>query len=175
MENKNYNTDATNKELISKTKLKKRMNELQCLGLRLTKISKNQLMEINIPGELINEIENYKKIKSNSALKRQLQYIRKLISKLDEELIKKIIDFFHILDGKNKVYQAKIKKIEQTIKNLLNEDGYITVYIQEKNNININELRTLIRNVQKDKAENKITKNYKLLYNLVKNNENFIN
>ena len=63
-------------EWVSKTQMKKQMNDLQALGMELTKLSSDTLKKIGLDEELFEAIATYKKITSNSALKRQAQFYR---------------------------------------------------------------------------------------------------
>ena len=66
-------SETHNEEWVSKTQMKKRMNELQDLGMELTKLSNETLKKIPLPEALYEAVREYKKITSNSATKRQTQ------------------------------------------------------------------------------------------------------
>ena len=70
-------------EWVSKTQMKKQMNDLQALGMELTKLSSDTLKKIGLDEELFEAIATYKKITSNSALKRQAQFIGRLMRDTD--------------------------------------------------------------------------------------------
>ena len=66
-------------EWVSKTRMKKQMNDLQDLGMALTKLSPDTLKKIGLDEELLEAVLAYKKITSNGALKRQGQFIGRLM------------------------------------------------------------------------------------------------
>lgn len=70
-------------EWVSKTQMKKQMNDLQALGMELTKLSSDTLKKIGLDEDLFEAIATYKKITSNSALKRQAQFIGRLMRDTD--------------------------------------------------------------------------------------------
>ena len=71
--------DMNHEEWVSKTQMKKRMNELQDLGMELTRLSNETLKKAGLPEDLQQAIRDYKKITSNGATKRQTQYIDRLM------------------------------------------------------------------------------------------------
>ena len=62
-------------EWVSKTQMKKQMNDLQALGMELTKLSTDTLKKIGLDEDLYEAVVTYKKITSNGALKRQSQFL----------------------------------------------------------------------------------------------------
>ncbi|MGI3295639.1 ribosome biogenesis factor YjgA, partial [Neisseria sp. SLRRB23] len=69
-------------EWVSKTQMKKQMNDLQDLGMALTKLSNDTLKKIGLDADLYEAVTAYKKITSNGALKRQAQFIGRLMRDL---------------------------------------------------------------------------------------------
>lgn len=73
----------------SKSELKRQMTSLQELGEELTRLNKKQLAQIPIEDEqLLEAIAEVQKIRSNSARRRHLQFIGKLMRSLDAEPIR---------------------------------------------------------------------------------------
>ena len=72
----------------SKTQLKHEMTELQTLGVALTGLNTAQLQSLDLPENLFSAIELAKKITSNSAKRRQAQYIGRLMRNINPEPIK---------------------------------------------------------------------------------------
>ncbi|WP_373089859.1 ribosome biogenesis factor YjgA [Zhongshania sp.] len=71
-------------ERPSKTAVKKEMQALQQLGEKLVKLSNNELAKITIHDEhLIEALSTARKLTSREALRRQLQYIGKLMRGID--------------------------------------------------------------------------------------------
>jgi ribosome-associated protein len=71
----------------SKTQLKRQMHDLQRLGERLVRLSPVQLARIELPEPLREQIELARRITAREALRRQLQYIGRLMRKADAEAI----------------------------------------------------------------------------------------
>ena len=79
-------------EVISKSAIKRRMTELQQLGESLTQLSDKQLSKVPISDErLLQAIHEARRIRSNSAHRRHLQFIGKLMRDIDPEPIEQAL------------------------------------------------------------------------------------
>ena len=67
----------------SKSELKREMLGLQKLGEKIVKLSAGQFALIPLEGVLQEAIETARKIKSREGLRRQMQYIGKLLRDMD--------------------------------------------------------------------------------------------
>jgi ribosome-associated protein len=72
----------------SKTRLKRQMHELQQLGERLAALTPAQLARIELPEALREQIELARRITSREGLRRQLQYIGRLMRDVDADAIR---------------------------------------------------------------------------------------
>lgn len=71
---------------VSRSEMKRDMLELQALGEAIVKLSKGQLDTIPIEDEtLADAIQTARRIKHREGLRRQMQYIGKLMRKVDTE------------------------------------------------------------------------------------------
>ena len=152
-------------EWVSKTQMKKRMNELQDLGMELTRLSAETLKKIGLPEDLHQAVRDYKKITSNSALKRQTQYIGRLMRDTDPEPIR---EFLARLKGENQAHNAFLQRVEQARSRLLADDNALTAFIAEHPAADAGVLRTLIRNTRKEQEQSKPPKNFRALYQELK-------
>lgn len=154
-----------NEEWVSKTQMKKRMNELQDLGMELTRLSNDTLKKINLPEDLYQAVCEYKKITSNGATKRQTQYIGRLMRETDPGPIR---EFLAKLKGENTAHNAFLQRIEQMRERLIESDEALTAFIADYPHTDAAALRTLIRNTRKEKELNKPPKNFRALYQEIK-------
>lgn len=74
-------------EGVSKSQLKRDAHGLTELGKKLVQLDKGSLAKIPLPDDLLDAVNNAKKMRQHGALKRQLQYIGKLMRKTDPEPI----------------------------------------------------------------------------------------
>lgn len=183
-------------EFLSKTKRKQMMENLQEIGENLVLLNDNQLKKISevIPENLLNAIYEAKRLiaqNARSSKKRQLQFIGKLMRKVDAEIIvaklNQIQNNHNNNNNNNNIKNSnnnnteiseKIHNICQQIINSNNEN-YIFEFI---NNLNLSDqqkrdyhfqLRTLKRNIIKEK-----NKQQNQTENILENNEvnaNFVN
>ena len=152
-------------EWVSKTQMKKQMNDLQALGMELTKLSSDTLKKIGLDEELFEAIATYKKITSNSALKRQAQFIGRLMRDTDPAPIEAYVAK---LRGDNAAHNAFLQRVEQARTRLLADDGAITQFMADFPQADAGKLRTLIRNTKKEQEQNKPPKNFRALFQEIK-------
>lgn len=152
-------------EWVSKTQMKKQMNDLQALGMELTKLSGDTLKKIGLDEDLFEAIATYKKITSNSALKRQAQFIGRLMRDIDPAPIEA---YLAKLRGDNAAHNAFLQRVEQARTRLLADDGAITQFMADFPQADAGKLRTLIRNTKKEQEQNKPPKNFRALFQEIK-------
>ena len=152
-------------EWVSKTQMKKQMNDLQALGMELTKLSSDTLKKIGLDEELFEAIATYKKITSNSALKRQAQFIGRLMRDTAPAPIEA---YLAKLRGDNAAHNAFLQRVEQARTRLLADDGAITQFMADFPQADAGKLRTLIRNTKKEQEQNKPPKNFRALFQEIK-------
>lgn len=153
-------------EWVSKTAKKKQMDELQDLGMALTKLSDQTLKKIGLPEDLHQAIKDYKKITSNGATKRQAQYIGRLMRDIDAAPIR---EFLAKLKGDNQAHNAFLQRVEMMRTRLIENDEALTKFIADYPHADVPTLRTLVRNTRKEQAENKPPKHFRALYQEIKN------
>jgi ribosome-associated protein len=79
---------ADPRERPSKTQLKRQMHELQRLGEQLASLAPAQLARIDLPEALREQIELARRITAREALRRQLQYVGRLMRQADADAIR---------------------------------------------------------------------------------------
>ena len=152
-------------ELVSKTQIKNEMSDRQALGMQLTKLAPDTLKKIGLSEELLEAVLFYKKITANGPLKRQAQFIGRLMRDTDPEPIQA---YLNKLKGDNAEYNAAMQRLELLRERLVESDDALTELISNKPELPISELRTLIRNARREKEQNKPPKAYRELFQLLK-------
>jgi len=91
------NADVEEEDLPpSKSEIKRQMHALQDLGVALLELNDKQLADMPImDSQLLDALEEARRISSNSARKRQLQRIGKLMREVDAEPIRIALDRVH--------------------------------------------------------------------------------
>ena len=152
-------------ELVSKTQIKNEMSDRQALGMQLTKLAPDTLKKIGLSEELLEAVLFYKKITANGALKRQAQFIGRLMRDTDPEPIQA---YLNKLKGDNAEHNAAMQRLELLRERLVESDDALTELISNKPELPISELRTLIRNARREKEQNKPPKAVRELFQLLK-------
>lgn len=146
---------------VSKTQKKKQMDALQDLGAELTRLSADTLKKIGLPEDLLQAVLAHKKITSNSALKRQVQYIGRLMRETDPAPIEA---YLAKIKGDNTAHNAYMQRLEMLRERLIEHDDALTELVAKYPAIDVGSLRTLIRNARKEKEQTKPPKAYRALF-----------
>jgi ribosome-associated protein len=149
----------------SKTKAKEESDSLQELGKRLVGVGNDRLKKLDIPETLADAVREAKRISSFGALRRQMQYIGKLMRDVDIEPIQEMLDE---LDGVSNKANARFHALEKQREKLLADESIITAMKNEHPDLDVSALRTLRRNALKEQAENKPPKAYRAIFQLLK-------
>jgi ribosome-associated protein len=137
----------------TKSQIKREMQDLQDLGVELVKLSSSQLDKIAMSDSLRSAINHCQRITSNGARVRQQQLIGKLMREENVEPIQQGLN--EIRFSAQKQAQA-FHQLERWRDRLIKEgDGALNEYLQEHPSADRQQLRTLIRQAQKEASENK--------------------
>lgn len=153
MTNDEFN-DNLPEEPLSKTRRKKDMHALQDLGETLTTLPPALLDKCNLPAELLQAIAEYKRIPDRrGAKKRQLQFIGRVMRDIDAEPILQVLDE----QGQQaELAKRRFQRLEEVREQLLAGDqGTLDELIRDYAGLDIQYARALIRQAQREQAENK--------------------
>lgn len=151
---------------ISKTKRKKAMDALQDLGGELVELSNDQLKQLVLPDALLIAVKDAKKLtNARGAQKRQLQYIGRLMRDVDPEPIQAKLDAWN---GVSKEQTIKLHLLERWRERLLETESALGEFLNSYPDVDVQYLRTLIRNAHKEKAANKPPKSSRALFQLLR-------
>ena len=149
----------------SKTKIKKQMHELRDLGKELTELGKDQIAQLDIPENLRDAIREIKNIKKFGAQRRQMQYIGKLMREVDTAPILAKLDAWK---GKSQHHIAYMHQLERWRDRLMENDSALTDLLAAHPQADAQHLRSLIRNAQKEMAAGKPPKNYREIFQVLR-------
>ena len=114
--------DNTEEEWISKSQRKRDCDALQKISDRLLKLKPEELVLIDLPDELKDALHEAQRIHSNSALKRQRQYLGKIMRTCDSDHIEnQLNNVIH----RNDTNTAHFKKIERWRDRLIENDKQV--------------------------------------------------
>ncbi len=150
----------------SKTKAKEEVEALQDLGRRLVGVGNDRLKKLDIPESLLDAVLEAKRITSHGALRRQMQYIGKLMRDVDTDPIQEMLDE---LDGISNKANARFHALEKQRDRLLADESVITELKNHYPDLDVSALRTLRRNALKEQADHKPPKAYRAIFQVLKN------
>jgi len=163
---RNQPVDEDEEELPpSKTKIKKQMHELRDLGKELTELGKDQLAQLDIPENLRDAIREMKNINKFGAIKRQMQYIGKLMRDVDTAPILAKLD---VWKGTSQQHIGYMHQLERWRDRLLESDSALTELLAAHPQADAQRLRTLIRNAQKEMESSKPPKNFREIFQVLR-------
>lgn len=151
------NQEEEDEEIIwvSKSEIKRDAEELKRLGAELVDLGKNSLDKIPLDEDLRNAIELAQRIKKEGR-RRQLQLIGKMLRQRDEDPIRQALDK---LKNRHNQQVALFHKLEHLRDRLIDQgDDAMTEVITLYPQADRQQLRSMIRNAQKEKAANKTPK-----------------
>ena len=152
----------------SKSELKRQMTERQKLAEVLAALSSDALKTIPLDEAIKAAIAETNKIKSFEAIRRHKQYLGKLMRFLDEEELDAIQKRLDAIQGVSKAETAKLHHLESYRDCLIADDAAFTKMIEQYPDMDIQNMRTLIRNARKEKEQNKPPKAYREIFRVLK-------
>ena len=145
--------DNTEEEWISKSQRKRDCDSLQHISDRLLKLKPEELALIDLPDELRDALHEAHRIRSNSALKRQRQYLGKIMRTCESDHIKNQLNS---IIHRNDTNTAQFKKIERWRDRLIeNNKEVLGEIIQEFPELDRQHVHNLVRQATKEASANK--------------------
>jgi len=149
-------------EYVSRTALKRYVEELQDLGKRITELRADQQAQVPMSERMQEAITEMGRISANGAKKRHLNFIGKLMRTENEEAIRAAVERF---DSASEAHNQRFHKLERLRESLIeNNQESINEVISTYPSCDIQHLRSLIRNAQKEREHNKPPANYRKLF-----------
>lgn len=137
----------------SKSQRKRECDRLQKTGERLLALKPDELALFDLPADLAEALQQAQRIKSRGALKRQHQYLGKLMRAIDSETIEKQLD---AVVHRNDVNTARFRKIEKWRDRLLEHDSAVLGdIIAAHADIDRQHIHNLVRQADRESKQNK--------------------
>lgn len=152
-------------EPISKTRLKAEADAQQALGVRLSELSKDKLLKLDLPEAVLTAVLDTKKITANGAIRRHRQYLGRLMREIDNA---PILEQLARWDGKHTAENAYFHGLERWRDRMISDANVLSEFIALYPQTDIQQLRTLIRNAQKELETNKPPKSSREIFKLLR-------
>lgn len=155
-------------ERPSKSEAKRESDALQKLGALLVAEARDRVKRVPMPEDVRDAILMCQTITNHEGRRRQMQFVGKKMRTLDEAevaIIQRTIDSWK---GASKSETAALHALERRREKLLADDGALTTLMAEHPQLDVQHLRTLIRNARKEQAESKPPKAYREIFQILK-------
>lgn len=145
----------------SKSRRKADAHALQVLGAELVALNRNQLAQVAMPELLRDAVEAAQRITAHEGRRRQLQYIGRLMRNVDPEPIRAKIEGWKTVSVEETV---RLHLIERWRDRLIEDPLALQTFASEYPQSDVQQLRTLIRNTQREREHSKPPKSYRALF-----------
>jgi ribosome-associated protein len=152
----------------SKSELKRQMTERQKLAEVLAALSSDALKTIPMDEAIKAAVAETNKIKTFEAIRRHKQYLGKLMRFLNDEELDTIQKRLDAIQGVSKAETAKLHYLESYRDRLVANDETFTKMIEQYPDMDIQNMRTLIRNARKEKETNRPPKAFREIFRVLK-------
>ena len=141
-------------DLISKTDLKQKSNELQKLGEDLLDLRTDLMQQLltlgHLPDALYEAVAQAKKITDFEGKRRQMQYVGKLMRKLDDEQVQAMRDALSVQHNGSAEETQMLHLAEAWRNRLLQDDAAMEDWLGTYPGTDSQQLRALVRQARKD-------------------------
>ncbi|MDX1444076.1 MAG: ribosome biogenesis factor YjgA [Gammaproteobacteria bacterium] len=159
-----HETDTGGEDALgpSKTRLKREAEAAQALGERLISLDDATLEDLDLPEKLIDAVRLARTMKSHGALRRQRQYIGKLMRGIDSSDISAVMEQ---LDQDSAAANRLQHAAEQWRERLLDEgDTALAELLDKCPTADRQQLRQLVRAAQAERKAGKAPKQQRALF-----------
>ncbi|HEY0924411.1 ribosome biogenesis factor YjgA [Rheinheimera pacifica] len=150
----------------SKSQVKREMHELQKLGEELVSLSAAARAKVPLDDELKDALQLADKLSNKrEALRRHIQFIGRLMRTRELEPIEQALA---VLRNTNQAATRQFHKVEQWRDKLLADNDTVTDFIAAYPDVDVQQLRQLIRNAKKEQEKQQPPKAFRELFQLIK-------
>ena len=146
---------------ISKSQRKREMQALQDLAEELVALGTDKLAELDLPARLLDAVLDAKRISKFGALRRQMQYLGRLMRNADSDVIRAQLD---VWKGTSIAETARVHAIERWRTRLIGDELALGELLRQYPRADAQRLRALIRNVKREAAAKKPPRSFRELF-----------
>jgi ribosome-associated protein len=140
---------APRAERPSKTRLKQAMHDLQDLGEALVGLPDDRIEALALPESLLSALQEFRRTRSHEGRRRQMQYIGKLMRRVDPEPIREAVAAMRLGQARDAL---TLHQAESWRTRMIESDDATTGWAAEFPDSDLQQLRSLIRAARKDAA-----------------------
>lgn len=125
-------------------------------------------MRVPMPEDVREVILECQKIRDHEGRRRQMQFVGKKMRTLEDDEVAAIQKMLDSWKGASKAETAAMHALERWREKLLASDAALTDLKAAHPEVDVQQLRTLIRNARKEQAESKPPKAYREIFQILK-------
>lgn len=134
----------------SRTDLKRESDELQDLGKELLTLRTDLFNAVGLPDKLVDALAEAKRITNFEGKRRQMQYVGKLMRKLDPEVVQAARQALEEQHKGSATEKMQLHLVEHWRDRLIASDDALAPWMAEHPDTDTQQLRALIRQARKD-------------------------
>lgn len=154
-------------DVPSKSSRKREMHALQALGEELVALSGEQLTRLALPDVLDTAVRAAQGFRME-ARRRQLQYIGKLMRKIDPQPIRAMLESFK---GNSAVDAARLHRLERLRTDLLDDENTLGRIAESWPGADLQMMRTLRRNALRERETGRPPKAFRELFRVLREHD----
>jgi len=151
-------------DFISKTRRKRQMQELQDVGAELVRLSPEQLAHLDLPENLREAVLACKGFTKHEAIRRQVQYIGRIMRSLD---VGPIAEKLAVLHAPSRRQTALLHVAERWRTELIDDPASMARFVQEFPDADAQRLRELIDLAREEKRTALPPKRFRELFHVL--------
>jgi ribosome-associated protein len=150
---------------VSKTRMKREMHARQDIGEALVELTQARLDELELPERLRDAVMAARRISKFGALRRQMQYIGRLMRDVDSTAIAARLEAWN---GQSRQATAHLHVLERWRERLVAEDRAMEELLGAYPQADAPRLRALVRNARREQALGKAPASFRELFQELK-------
>jgi ribosome-associated protein len=151
-------------EFISKTRRKRQMSELQDVGAALVRLSPEQIARLGLPERLRDAVLDCKRLTKHEAIRRQKQYIGRLMRDVDAG---PIVEQLNALESPSRQQTALLHVVEAWRDEMLRDPTAIDRFAREFPHADAHRLRVLTSAAGEERKAKRAPKHFRELFHLI--------
>lgn len=132
---------------------KKESQALQTLGQELLELHPKTLERLQLPEKLLDALHEYQRLSNFEARRRQLQFVGKLMRKLEDSEVAAARTALHEQRSGTGPQQTQILLAEQWRERLIADDAALTLWLEHCPDTDVQPLRALVRQARRDQTQ----------------------
>ncbi len=154
----------SDQNLISKTRRKRQMHELQAIGVALSRLPAHELARLELPAALREAVDACRTMTKHEAIRRQLQYIGRIMRELDAGPIAAQLEAMHAPTHRQ---TALFHRAERWREEFLADPDSVDRFALEHPGCDPRRLRELAASAREERSAERPPKRYRELFQVI--------